>query len=296
MSVPRILRSSASVLIALGLALSVLACSLFLAITRLAGSQEIWEKVLAREAIQKRIDSLIISSTGLLKLKPLDENLYGRIFFTLRTEVVDPFLRDLPRVWSTWLRGETNHFDPVIDLTTVRGKVNWMLRQTVRDRLPAILIAKIEGRIEKNFSRAVPASVRMLPLIGVNSNSEVRLQRIRQDFVHCYRVRILVWLIPLVLTVLWFFSIRKKQLFPESLAGLLGGTALMVLAPLTVFPRQIEEVITTLVRLGGGGREWSEVAATAFVALMDSLSLSLGLIAITGISALVLLFVFRLCK
>jgi len=288
-----ILRTIGSVVAASILALTIMACSLYQAIAQVAVARTTWEDILARESVQKRIDTIIVNSTGLWQLRPLDENLYGQIFVTLRREVADPFLADLPRAWTAWLSGATNRFDPVMDLSAVRGKVIWMLKQTVRSRLPEIFVRKMEQRIERNFSKKVPTAMRMLPLIGVSSNTELAMKGIRQDFVQWYRVRLLVWLVPLAAAILWFWAMRKRQYFPESLAGLVGGTALMVLMPLAVFSGQIGEIAGTIVRLKSGSGEWAEMADVVLSAVMDNIRTPLGILGMAGIAVLLILAALR---
>ena len=288
-----ILRTIGSVVAASILALTIMACSLYQAIAQVAVARTTWEDILARESVQKRIDTIIVNSTGLWQLRPLDENLYGQIFVILRREVADPFLADLPRAWTAWLSGATNRFDPVMDLSAVRGKVIWMLKQTVRSRLPEIFVRKMEQRIERNFSKKVPTAMRMLPLIGVSSNTELAMKGIRQDFVQWYRVRLLVWLVPLAAAILWFWAMRKRQYFPESLAGLVGGTALMVLMPLAVFSGQIGEIAGTIVRLKSGSGEWAEMADVVLSAVIDNIRTPLGILGMTGIAVLLILAALR---
>ena len=211
----------------------------------------------------------------------------------LRKEVADPFLAGLPLLWTSWLGGKTNAFDPVMDLSVTRGKIIWLFKQTVKSRLPEMLVNKFEQRIERNFSKKVPSAMRMLPLIGVSSNMERWLSTQREDFLSMYSLRYLVWLIPVVFAGLWVWSMRQRRHCAESLAGVVGGISLFILMPILLFSRQIAEIAGTIVRLKSGASEWAEMADVAVAGLVDRLIIPLAVLALISITVLLVLVGIR---
>jgi len=290
------LRTTTSILAALVFSLTIVGVSLYLALRETAVDPGLYREILGREAVQKKIDTIIINSSGLWQLQSLDAQLYGQIYHTLRTEVANPFLKTLPGIWTAWLSGDTNRFDPVMNLAETRGRIMWMLKQAVRSKLPEFFVQRLEQKIERNFSKKVPTAMRMLPLLGVNSNLEYRLHEVRETFLGWYGGLPFVVLLPFVVAGLWYWSMEKRSCFPECLAGVAGGTALMLLMPIMFFSGQITEIAGTIVRLKSGGGVWATIADALVSRSLAAITTPLLLCAGFSCLLLVVLSGFRWSK
>lgn len=224
---------------------------LALAVLETCSERGLYDAGLATPAMKKKIDSLVTTSSGLWQLQAIDAQLYGSVLGLLHTEVVDPFVKALPAVWLEFITGKTNRFDPLVDLATARGKIQWVLEEAVRQKVPWFLVEKIQQRIQRNFTRNVPTGMRLLPLLGVTTNQQKKLEETGKTFASWYNARGWLLVPPFVFFALCLLAATRRRRAAENLAAILCGVPGALMLAASLFARQTGEVLETVLRLRG---------------------------------------------
>jgi len=224
-------------------------------------NESVYQNFIEHPAIQKKIDGIIVQSTGLWQVRSYDESVYWTVFNLLKAELITPFQSGLPPQFTAYLSGETNSFDPVLNLYETRGKIKWILDQAIQEKIPFFLVESIQRNIDRVFTRYVPFTLRLLPLLGVTPKMEEDMRAFVSDFQEYSRYRGILYLLPLVSLALCFILMRGKRAFPEYLASFLGGMALCFALPIALFSKQLTEIALTALNLQGRGGE----ETTAFI-------------------------------
>jgi hypothetical protein len=295
-----ILKAVRPVLCVLAALLSLLCILLFFIVcaARVTALEEgLYQSFLETPPVQKKIDILVVQTSGIAQLHAIDESVYWTIFNLMKTELVAPFVNDLPPLTVQYLSGETNTFDPVINLYEVRGKVKWILERAAEEKIPFFLVELVKKNIDNNFAKHVPVSMRLLPLLGVTPPMEENMQKYVAAFQKYARQRIFLLLFAFVFALLWLVLMRKKKNFPGNFAASLGGLALCVALPAALFSRQLTEIAATAMSQSGrSGEEVTAVITLALPRFFERLSDSLFILAAVCAFVLLMLLALRYFK
>jgi hypothetical protein len=252
----------------------------FFAVRTTVLNEKTYQDFLETPSIQKKIDALVVQSTGIWQIRDYDESVYRTVFHLMKTELINPFINDLPAQTVYYLADKTNTFDPVLNLHETRGKIKWVLDQAIQQKIPFFLVETIQSNLDKIFARHVPFSMRLLPLIGVTPKMEEDMRAYAARFQHYSRYRVLIYLSPLVPLALWFAFMRKRRLFPENLAAFLGGFTLCLAFPIVLFGRQLMEIALTAINLRGrAGEEYSAFINAALPSFFQTLTTAFFILA-----------------
>ncbi|MDR2734045.1 MAG: hypothetical protein LBC99_05290 [Spirochaetota bacterium] len=226
------------------LVLLVLACIEFSARNTIL-DENVYKDFLLAPAIQKKIDNIIIQTSGLEQLRAYDETVYENIFYLMKTELIAPFTNTLPELVVQYLAGDTNNFDPVLNLHEVRGKAKWILDQAVNQKVPFFLLERMQRAVNRIFSRYVPVSMRLLPMLGVTPDMEEKMKIYVTSFHELSKKTFLIYISAFFFTVLWFVLMRKKKNFPGNFVAALGALLFCIALPITLFDKQLVEIVQT---------------------------------------------------
>ena len=256
--------------------------------------EQIYKTFLDAPPVQKKVDSIIVQSSGLWQVRDYDASVFATVFQLMKAELINPFMSELPAQVVCYLSAETNIFDPVLNLSETRGKVKWILDQAIQQKIPFFLVETIQKAIDRTFARRVPQSMRLFPLIGVTPKMEEEMHAYVAHFHHYSQYRTHLYLSPLIPLVLWFVCMRKRKYFPDTLAAVLGGFALCLALPLTLFNRQLLEIAYTAVNLRGrSGEELSAFIQAALPPFLEPLTEALCTLALICLAALLCVLCYR---
>jgi len=256
-----------------------------------------YKDFLLSPAVQKKIDAIIIQTSGLEQLRMYDETVYGNIFYLMKTELVAPFTNTLPELVVQYIAGKTNTFDPVLNLQEVRGKAKWILDQAVNQKVPSFLLERMQRSVNRIFNRYVPMSMRILPMLGVTPPMEEKMQAYVAKFQELSAKRHWLYTGAAFFALMWFVLMRKKINFPGNLAASLGAASLCVALPITLFGRQLIEIAqTALLQSGRAVEEYQAFVGAILPKFFKDLSGLLFIIAAACAILLLCLLLYKLSR
>ncbi len=173
-----------------------------------------YKDILQSDMFKNEVAKKMSFGGRLQRVAQIDKKLYYQVSAYAKQELTGRYMKELGKKWLDFIQGRVDKFDSVINIQPLKSTIYYQVMRRVKQKYaiyPALLRKSIEKETVRRFA-CFPSKINIFQRLKVSKATEGKINRRGQQFASVYKLRLLLFLAPLVILVL-MIVISKMRLF-----------------------------------------------------------------------------------